>query len=155
MKKKLSKKIFFKKIVKVENLKNIKLTDGNVVKYLDNKSKFFKKFGEVYFSTIKNKSIKAWKLHFHMTQLFVVPVGCVKMVIYDNRPNSLTYLKTQEFILSPESYKMVQLPPDLWYGFQGQSIQEALIVNLTDIVHSPQESTKRDSFDPTVPYQWS
>lgn len=43
------------KIFKNKVIKNLK---GNIVKYLSIKSKFFKKFGEIYFNKIKYKKKK-------------------------------------------------------------------------------------------------
>ena len=40
------------KIYKLNKLKNLK---GDVLKYLNKNSKYFKKFGEVYFTEIKKK----------------------------------------------------------------------------------------------------
>ena len=57
MKKNLLKKI------KIERQKRFKARGGDVLKVLKKRDKSFKGFGEVYFSWIKYKSIKAWKYH--------------------------------------------------------------------------------------------
>ena len=49
--------------VKITNLKKIDDDRGSVLTMLRSDSKVFKSFGEIYFSTIFNKSIKAWHLH--------------------------------------------------------------------------------------------
>ena len=36
---------------------------GNLVKYISKKSKFYKKFGEVYFNHIKYEKTKGWSKH--------------------------------------------------------------------------------------------
>ena len=50
----------------------------------------FDGFGEAYFSTIYHKDTKPWKKHLRMTLNFVVPVGKIRVVIFDDRPESPT-----------------------------------------------------------------
>ena len=49
--------------IKVKKLKIIKLLNGNVMKVLKKNELKKWSFGEAYFSKIKFKKIKAWKLH--------------------------------------------------------------------------------------------
>ena len=49
--------------IKEIKLKKIKIKKGNILKFLSNKDKFFKKFGELYFSEIKKNKIKGWNFH--------------------------------------------------------------------------------------------
>ena len=53
MKKKISKKNFFKKVVIVFKTKKIANKKGNLQKFVNNKSNLFKGFGEIYFTEIK------------------------------------------------------------------------------------------------------
>ena len=48
-------------------------------------SKVFKSFGEIYFSTIFNKSIKAWHLHKKAILNYACIKGEVKLVLFDDR----------------------------------------------------------------------
>ena len=50
----------------------------------------FENFGEIYFSEINPKTIKAWKLHKNITQNITVLMGKIRLVLYDNRPSSKT-----------------------------------------------------------------
>ena len=63
---------------------------GNVLHMLRNDAPDFTKFGECYFSEILPGAIKAWKLHHEQTQNLAVPVGRVRLVIYDDREGSST-----------------------------------------------------------------
>ena len=51
------------KKIKVFKLKKIKNNLGNITKFINKNDKFFKKFGEVYFSDIKKDKEKGWNLH--------------------------------------------------------------------------------------------
>ena len=48
--------------VKIIKLK-IKNKKGNILKIINKKHKYFKNFGEIYFSKIKKNKIKGWNLH--------------------------------------------------------------------------------------------
>ena len=51
-------------------------------------AKFFKSFGEIYFSTIYKDVIKAWHLHKEATLNYACVSGEVKLVLYDDRTES-------------------------------------------------------------------
>ena len=69
-------------------LKQIHDERGSVLHMIRSDSKEFVKFGECYFSEVLPKKIKAWKCHRLQTQNLAVPVGIIKIVIYDSRENS-------------------------------------------------------------------
>jgi dTDP-4-dehydrorhamnose 3,5-epimerase len=114
----------------------------------------FTKFGEVYFSTINPGVIKGWKLHTLMTQNYAVPVGEIKLVIYDVRENSSSKGQIQELSLSLENYQLVTIPPGVWYAFKATSDNSAMIVNCTDLSHDPSESQNLDLNSEDIPYKW-
>ncbi|SVE54065.1 uncharacterized protein METZ01_LOCUS506919, partial [marine metagenome] len=57
--------------VKITPLKIISDNRGKVMHMLRKDSAIFDKFGEIYFSTIYHKSIKAWHLHKESTLNYV------------------------------------------------------------------------------------
>ncbi|MBM3852406.1 MAG: dTDP-4-dehydrorhamnose 3,5-epimerase, partial [Verrucomicrobia bacterium] len=78
----------------------------------------FTRFGEFYFSEIQPGALKAWKRHRRQTQNLAVPVGRVRLVIFDDRPDSPTRGAVAVFELGrPDAYARVRIPPGLWYGF--------------------------------------
>jgi dTDP-4-dehydrorhamnose 3,5-epimerase len=115
----------------------------------------FTRFGECYFSEVRAAAIKAWKRHRLQTQNIAVPVGRIRLVIYDDREASPTrgVLQVQE-LGRPDAYLRVRIPPGLWYGFTAIGPAEALLVNCADLAHSPGESETRPANDPAIPYQW-
>jgi len=128
------------------NLKQIKLEDGDVFHGIKKTDFGYKDFGEAYFSSIKYSRVKAWKKHTKMTMNLIVPVGEVKFVMTDGK-------NFQEYVLSKENYKRLTVPPMIWFGFQGRSDQDSLILNISDILHNPDEVIKceLDKFS----YDWS
>ena len=70
--------------IKVIELKVIKNSKGDLLKYLDKKSKYFKKFGETYFTEIKKDNMKGWNYHKKLYSLIAVPYGSVKFTFAEN-----------------------------------------------------------------------
>ena len=140
--------------VVVEPLKQIIDERGKVLHMLRADSPLFTRFGEIYFSVVNPGVVKAWKRHFEMTQHFVVPVGMIRLVIYDNRDFSSTNKKIESLEIGENNYCLVKIPPLLWYGFQGISSLPALIANCTDMTHNPNEVERLAMSDKQVPYDW-
>ena len=76
------------KDVFISKLKVISDERGKVMHMMRNDSKVFKKFGEIYFSTIYKDVIKAWHLHKEATLNYACVSGRVKLVLYDDRVDS-------------------------------------------------------------------
>ena len=137
------------------NTKVIKNKKGDLLKYLSTKDKFFKKFGEIYFSTVKPNFIKAWHLHKKATLNYVCVKGKVKLVLYDERDNSKTFDQYQELILTPSDYYMVTIPPLIWNGFKGIDEQESIIANCMTIAHDEEEMVRKEYSDKKFNYHWN
>lgn len=142
--------------MQVHFLKQISNEKGKLLHMIRHDSPFFSKFGEVYFSFVNFNHIKAWKRHKIMEQNFAVPVGEVKLVIYDDRPSSPSYKEIEELVIgeSPDKYYLVKIPPLVWYGIQGISVNPALVVNCSTHAHDPLESEGMDLHSTNIPFRW-
>ena len=141
--------------VSTQPLKEVTNSLGSVLHMLRNDSPLFNKFGEIYFSEINPKTIKAWKLHKKITQNITVPVGRIRLVIYDNRPESSTHRNIAEYQIGRhDNFCLIHIPPMLWYGFQSLDNQKSLIVNCTDLPHDPAESSLLPLDSRKIPFQW-
>ena len=139
----------------VQPLKQIADKRGSVLHMLKNDSNLFKQFGEVYFSEIHSGLVKAWKRHKKQSQNLVVPLGKIRLVIYDDRPNSNTHRKIAQYKLGrPKDYRLIHIPPMLWYGFQGIGDQTSMIANCTDLSHDPEEMESLSADTSQIQYQW-
>lgn len=120
-------------------VKKINHENGDLFHIIRNFDEGFNGFGEAYISTIKHNEIKAWKRHIKMTANMVVPHGIVKMIIFDDRPQSTTNGVFNEFILSVDNYYRLTIPPNLVYGFMGLDKNINMIINVASISHDPKE----------------
>ena len=139
----------------IQQLKQITDKRGSVLHMIKNDSSLFKKFGEVYFSEVHSGLVKAWKRHKKQSQNLAIPLGKILLVVYDDRRNSNTHGEITEYRLGrPDNYKLIHIPPMLWYGFQGIGDQTSMIANYTDLPHDPEEMESLSSDTSQIPYQW-
>lgn len=112
-------------------------------------------FGEVYFSELRPRVTKGWKLHLRMTQRLAVPVGQIHFVLCDERADSPTRGRWSEFHVGrPERYGLLIIPPGIWYSFRNTGEAAALIANCADLPHDPAESRVLALATSELPYQW-
>ncbi len=127
---------------------------GKVMHMLRCDSPLFEKFGEVYFSVVNPGAIKAWKLHKEMTLNVAVPLGEIKLVLNDDRPNSPTKDEIQELFIGEDNYCLVKIPPMIWTGFQGLGSMQSIVVNCATLPHDPAEIIRCELGDGRVHYTW-
>ena len=140
--------------VKITNLKIMSDERGKVMHMLRSDSPVFKKFGEIYFSTIYQNIVKGWHLHLKSTLNYVCIKGEVKLVLFDDRKKSSTNGKFQEIILSPKNYFLVSIPPNIWNGFKGVASQESIIANCLDNPHDENEMVRKNYDDKYFKFNW-
>ncbi|MFM7306730.1 MAG: dTDP-4-dehydrorhamnose 3,5-epimerase family protein [Actinomycetota bacterium] len=140
--------------VRVSALKVHTDSRGSVLHFMRNDSVTFSAFGEVYFSTIINGVVKAWMRNHLATANFVVPIGSVELVMFDERPDSATYGVVQRELLGRDSYQGAAVPPGVWYGFRGLHPGESLIANLLDRPYEPSSNDRLQYPDSRVPFRW-
>ena len=104
--------------------------------------------GEVYFSYIDPKAVKAWKKHNRMTLNLVVPLGKVRFVFCD--PLSEGHYRVED--VGEGNYVRLTVPPGIWFGFQGIALQPSLVTNIADLQHDAAE-VERQSVS-SFGYQW-
>ena len=125
--------------IKKNKLNIIENINGSVMHGLKKSDSSFNGFGEVYFSNIKYESIKAWKRHSRMTMNLLVPVGKVKFVFYDEDSD-----KKSTFEIGKDNYCRITVLPKIWFGFEGLHYPSSLILNISDIEHSPNEIERKE-----------
>jgi dTDP-4-dehydrorhamnose 3,5-epimerase len=138
----------------VTPLKQIFDERGKVMHMLREDSPAFTRFGEIYFSCVHPGAVKAWHLHKRMTLNYAVIFGEIKCVLYDDRAESPTCGKVQEYFLSPENYNLLTVPPLVWNGFKAIGDRSAIVANCATLPHDPNEIERRPASDSGIPYDW-
>lgn len=134
-------------------LKIISVVGGDVLHAIKSSDTSYLGFGESYFSFIDPLAIKGWKCHKKMTLNLVVPVGKVKFVLFDDRPDSPTKGEFNQFNICLDSYFRLTVPPLVWVAFQGLNATPSVIMNVANIEHASTESVNKDITE--ITYEWS
>jgi hypothetical protein len=120
--------------IKVYKAKKIKNPKGEIIKFLDNKSKYFLNFGEVYFNVIKRNKISDWIYHKKNQCIFLCIKGSVKFKVKEKS-------KEKVITISKKNNKILIISPRNWFKFNSNS-SDSIIVNLINIKHNDNEVKK-------------
>lgn len=123
-------------------LRRIPDSRGRIVHFMRKTDEAFQDFDvqEVYFSWVYSGAIKAWHRHTEMTLNYAVLVGDIKLVLFDSRIDSPSYGELEEIYLGEHSpHGIIRVPPMIWNGFMAVGNANALVANVTDVVHRPDE----------------
>ena len=116
---------------------------GDVMHAMKYSDEGFSAFGEAYFSSVKKGEAKGWKRHLRMTLNLVVPVGKIRFLLHDDRPESPTHGTVDEVTLSPENYQRLTLPHGILLSFEGLADGLNLLLNIADMPHEAAEVEAR------------
>ncbi len=141
--------------VLVHSLQQIADERGMVMHMLRCDDPHFERFGEIYFSVIYPGVVKGWHLHKKMTLNYAVVSGMIKLVLYDDRPESPSKGELQEIFVGDSNYVLVRIPPGVWNGFKGIGVAPAIVANCATLPHDPDEIMRMDPFDNHIPYDWA
>jgi dTDP-4-dehydrorhamnose 3,5-epimerase len=140
--------------VKITPLKIIPDERGAIFHMLRSDDPIFEKFGEIYFSKVYPGVVKGWHLHKKMILNYAVPVGMIKLVLYDDRNNSSTKGEIMEIFIGVENYVLVTIPPNVWNGFKGIGTEPAIVANCATLPYDPNEIIRLDPINNNIPYDW-
>jgi len=140
--------------VLIHPLRQIPDERGKIMHMLRANDPYFEKFGEIYFSTVYPGVVKGWHLHKEMTLNYAVPMGTIKLVLYDEREESPTRGELNELFIGEGNYVLVKVPPMVWNGFKGIGVMPALVANCATIPHDPNEISHLDPHHNHIPYNW-
>lgn len=134
--------------VQLVPLRRIELPAGAVMHGMKASEPAFQGFGEAYFTSVGRGQIKAWKRHRQMVSNLIVPVGEIRLKLFDERIDSPTRGRMLDTVLGPDNYQRLTVPPGLWFGFEGLGEGLNLMLNLASIEHDPNESETLAQDDP-------
>jgi len=142
--------------VKVKQLKIIQDERGRLMEILRIDDEIFQGFGQVYMTTAYPGIVKAWHYHKKQTDNFSCISGEIKLTLYDARKKSPTKGQINEFILSLDDPKLIQIPANVYHGFKNIGKQEATVVNVISkpYNHKNPDEYKIDPYLNNIPYDW-
>jgi len=142
--------------VKIKSLKMIPDERGRLMELLRSDDDLFLKFGQVYMTTAYPGVVKGWHYHQKQTDNFVVIQGMMKVVLYDDRPESPTRGQVNEFFMGDYNPMLLSIPNLVIHGFKCISQHEAILINCPTEVYNynnPDEY-RIDPHNNDIPYKW-
>jgi dTDP-4-dehydrorhamnose 3,5-epimerase len=141
--------------VKVVPLTQITDERGTVMHMLKRTDPHFIQFGEIYFTTVRPGVVKGWHKHQRMTLNYACVWGRTKLVLYDDREDSVTRGEVMELFLGPDDYQLVQIPTNVWNSFKGLGKETSIIANCATEPHTKEFTEAIDPLtDSFIPYDW-
>lgn len=143
--------------VAIKELKPIADERGYVMEILRADDKIIERFGQTYITTCYPGVIKGWHYHKKQTDCFVCLKGMVKFVLYDDRKDSFTKGKINEFFSGEQDPVLIKVPPLVIHGFKSIGTEMAIVLNHPTFPYNPK---KPDEYrlpynSPDIPYDWA
>lgn len=116
----------------------------------------FEKFGQAYITVAFPNVIKAWHYHKIQTDNMVCLVGNAKLVLCDNRKESSTFKKINEFFFGEKNPILITIPNHIWHGFKAIGNKKAIILNCpTELYNYSNPDEYRLPYDADeIDYDW-
>ena len=142
--------------VQVKDLKVIPDGRGRLMEMLRSDDPLFNQFGQVYMTTVYPGAVKGWHYHKKQVDHFVCVSGMAKIVLYDQRKQSPTFGKINEFFIGVHRPLLIEIPTEVLHGMEGVGDTEAVIINISsEVYHYDHPDEYRvDPHSPEIPYRW-
>ncbi len=111
-----------------KKIKIIKLRKGNIIKFFDFNKKILKKFEEIYFSEVKKKYFKGWKIHKKRNQLLTITSGTIEFYFKKKINGKISKIRMSY----PKKIYLLFIPKNTFYSFKCLSKVNGMIVNIID-----------------------
>jgi dTDP-4-dehydrorhamnose 3,5-epimerase len=113
-------------------------------------------FGQTYVTATRPGIVKAWYRHRRQIDNMAVVTGLLRVVLFDDRPDSPTCGALMELTAGHDQPTLVQIPHGVWHGFTAIGDAECLVLHLNshpyDFAHMDEDRLPPDS--PAIPYRW-
>jgi dTDP-4-dehydrorhamnose 3,5-epimerase len=142
--------------VKIKELKVLSDARGRVMEILRKDDRLFKRFGQVYITTAYPGMVKAWHYHTQQDDNFTCIKGRIRLALYDARKKSKTKGEINEFVLSLDTPKLIQIPRKVYHGFKCISHDEAIAINVPTQPYNRKkpDEYRVDPYNNDIPYDW-
>jgi len=111
---------------------------------------------QAIYVTLRPGAISAWHRHVHQLDRIFVVAGSIKLVVFDDRPNSATSGDVCELFLERSRPMFVTVPPGLWHGMQALGRGDGAFVNFFDRLydHAAPDEWRLPVANDLIPYRF-
>lgn len=142
--------------VRITTLKLVPNEKGRLMEVQRRDDAHYPGFGQVYVTQSFPGVVKAWYRHRVQVDQIAAITGKVKLVLYDDRPDSASHGVVEEIVLGEPEPSLVLIPPGIWHGFKAIGETSAFLLHLNSEpfdFDSPDEE-RRAADDPRIPFSW-
>lgn len=143
--------------VSVKELRMLPDERGYLMEMLRADEEIFSKFGQVYLSVAYPGVVKGWHYHKVQTDYFTIVKGMMKVVLYDDRPESATRGEVNEFFMGELNPLLVVIPPGVLHGMKAVGGKPGYLVNCPTEPYDYEnpDEYRVDPYEGGVPYDWT
>ena len=84
----------------------------------------------VYQFTIRPGRVKGWHVHYLHDDRIFLSQGHVRMVLYDDRPDSPTYRQVDEVFQTEYDRNLVRIPAHVYHAIENLGTADALLIGM-------------------------
>jgi dTDP-4-dehydrorhamnose 3,5-epimerase len=84
----------------------------------------------LYTVTVRPGKVKGWAVHYNQVDRYFFYQGILKLVLYDDRPESPTYRMVNEHYFSEVNRSLVLVPPHVYHAVENVGDVEGLLISL-------------------------
>jgi dTDP-4-dehydrorhamnose 3,5-epimerase len=115
---------------------------------------FSEGFAQLSHSLMHPGTAKAWHIHKTQVDWWYVPMGVLKVALYDTRPDSPTKGVLQEIFMGDDhGQTILKIPPGVAHGCKAIS-GTAHLIYVTSRIYDPDEEGRIPHDDPGIGYDW-
>ena len=115
----------------------------------------FQQFGEIYFSGVREGMVKGWRVHRRLTANLAVPIGAIRLVLFDDRADSVTKGRKMVIETGTVNYALITIPPGVWSAWQGIGPNLSLVANCATEPHDPAETEAAGLSPGVIAHDWN
>ena len=129
---------------------------GFLMEVLRDDEKLLSRFGQTTFTVAYEKTIKAFHWHKEQDDLWFIATGTARVVLYDQRNDSLTRGSTETIMAGENDYKLILIPRGVVHGYQVLSKEPVLLFyHTTKSYDAKNPDEQRIPFDdPKIGFNW-
>jgi len=111
-------------------------------------------FAQLSHSLMYNGVIKAWHWHRKQTDLWYVPIGVLRVGLYDRRKDSITYGESMDFLMGDnQPVQVLRIPRGVAHGCKTVH-GPAHLIYATSQTHNTDDENRIAYDDPEIDFDW-
>jgi dTDP-4-dehydrorhamnose 3,5-epimerase len=111
---------------------------------------------QVFHLRIRSGGLSAWHCHLRTVDRLFAVAGSVKFVLFDDREESTTRGRVNEFNVGEERPALIVVPEGVWHGVQNLDAVPASIINMPTHAYTYEDPDhyRLPPDSPGIPYTW-